>query len=145
MNSLLMSVVVLFSAQGSTQAQPVAAGEPRQLADAAMAYVAREDMKGLFEYIRKNSTIDQDELDKVRDGTITQRKQLPKAIGAYVGHAFISECRKANTLSRVLMLEKRARHGVSWQFIFYKPRDRWQFNSFKWDASEPSAAMFAAC
>jgi hypothetical protein len=144
-NSLLTSVVVLISAQGSTQIQAVAPGEPRQIAEAAMAYVAREDMNGLFEFIGKNMPMEKAELDKIRDTTITQRKQLPKAIGAYVGYAFISECRKASTLSRVLMIEKRAKHGVSWQFIFYKPRDKWQIDSFKWDASEPPAAMFAPC
>lgn len=145
MNSLVMSVVVLFAAQGSTQTQAVTPGEPRQIAEAAMEYVAREDMNGLFEFIRKNMPMNKDELDKIRDTTITQRKQLPQAIGAYVGYAFISECRKANTLSRVLMIEKRAKHGVSWQFIFYKPRDRWQIDSFKWDASEPPATMFTPC
>lgn len=145
MNSLVMSVVVLFAAQGSTQTQAVTPGEPRQIAEAAMEYVAREDMNGLFEFIRKNMPMNKDELDKIRDTTITQRKQLPQAIGAYVGYAFISECRKANTLSRVLMIEKRAKHGVSWQFIFYKPRDRWQIDSFKWDASETPATMFTPC
>lgn len=145
MNSLVMSVVVLFSAQGSTQVQAVAPGEPRQIAEAAMAYVAREDMNGLFEFIGKNMPLEKAELDKLRDATITQRKQLPKAIGAYVGYAFISECRKANTLSRVQMIEKRAKHGVSWQFTFYKPRDKWQIDSFNWGASELPTTLFAPC
>jgi hypothetical protein len=142
---LLTSVVVLFSAQASTQAPPATPGEPRQIAEAAMEYVSREDMKGLFEFIRKNMPMEKEELDKIRDSTITQRKQLPKAIGPYIGYAFISECRKANTLSRVVMVEKRAKHVVSWQFIFYKPRDKWQLNSFKWDANELSASTFAPC
>jgi hypothetical protein len=140
-----MSVVVLFSAQGSTQTQPVSPGEPRQMAEAAMEYVAREDMKGLFEYIRKNMPMEKAELDKLRDNTITQRKQLPKAIGPYVGYAFISECRRANILSRVTLVEKRAKHVVRWYFVFYKPRDKWQINSFKWDADGITEDIFAPC
>lgn len=145
MNSLVMSVVVLFSAQGSTQVQSAAPGEPRQIAEAAMEYVAREDMNGLFEFIRKNMPMDKDELDKLRDNTISQRKQLPKAIGAYVGYAFISECRRANTLSRVTLVEKRAKHVVRWYFVFYKPRDKWQINSFKWNAEGITDDIFAPC
>ncbi len=147
MNSLVLSVVVLLSAQGAgtVQTQAVVKGEPRQLAEEAMEYVARDDMKGLFAFIQKHMPMEKEELTKIRDNTIAQRKKLPAAVGPYVGYAFISECRKANIVSRVIFVEKRAKHLVRWQFMFYKPREKWQMNSFKWDADGATEVLFEPC
>ena len=147
MNSLVWSVVVLFSAQGAgtVQSPAVVKGEPRQLAEEAMEYVAREDMKGLFEFIGRNMPMEREELIKIRDTTISQRRTLNSQIGQFIGYTFISECRKANTLARLIYVEKRAKHVVRWQFILYKPRDKWLFNNFKWDADGQTEGIFAPC
>jgi hypothetical protein len=138
---LLLSPAIFASSQS---ALPVAAGsEPRAIADKAMKYLATNDLNGMFKYIQTVMPMDKAELDKIRDTSITQRKTLPKTLGEYLGYAFISECRKSEVVSRVLFLEKRARNFIRWEFVFYKPRDKWQISAFYWDTK--TAEIFAPC
>ena len=60
-----------------------------------------------------------------------------------MGYAFISECRKSETLARLIYVEKRAKNVMRWMFIFYKPRDRWQLSYFYWDEKLPE--IFEPC
>ena len=81
--SLLVGPVVLASSQS---VQPAAgANEPKVLADKAMRYLASNDLKGMFNYIQTIMPIEQAELDKIRETSITQRKMFPSTLGAYVG------------------------------------------------------------
>ena len=139
--SLLVGPVVLASSQS---VQPAAgANEPKVLADKAMRYLASNDLKGMFNYIQTIMPIEQAELDKIRETSITQRKMFPSTLGAYVGYAFISECRKIEQISRVIFIEKREKNFIRWEFVFYKPRDKWQISSFYWDTKH--AEVFAPC
>jgi hypothetical protein len=74
---------------------------------------------------------------------VSQRKLLVKPFGKILGYQFISECRRGDTFSRVLFAEKREKMAVRWEFIFYKPRDKWLLTSFFWD--DKARDFFQAC
>ena len=107
--------------------------EPRQLGDAAMKFVAADDMKGLFAFITKHMPMDRAELNKLRDSSIEQRRKIPGVLGKPLGFAFIRECRLSDILVRVDYVEKREKNVIRWQFIFYRARNVWSMVSFKWD------------
>ena len=46
-------------------------------------------------------------------------------------------------VSRVIFVEKRARNVIRWEFILYKPREKWQVSAFYWDTK--NAEIFASC
>lgn len=137
---LLSSPVVL----ASQSAPPTSSGtEPRALAERVMRYLPSDDIKGLFAFAHTLMPADKSEMDKFRDTTISQRKALDATIGPYVGFAFIGECRKSEQVSRVTFIEKRTKNYLRWEFIFYKPKDKWQLSAFYWD--NKNAEIFAAC
>lgn len=139
--TLLSSPAVFASSQTPLPAATVS--EPKMLADKAMKYLASNDLKGMFRYIQDIMPMEQAELDKIRDTSITQRKTLPATLGEYMGYAFISECRKFDQVSRVIFIEKRARNFIRWEFVFYKPREKWQLSAFYWDTK--NTEIFASC
>jgi hypothetical protein len=144
MTRLLVMLVALASAQilaAPTKSVPVV--EPRQIADDAMKYVAADDMKGLFVFVAKHMPLDRAALDKMRDGTIDQRKKLPAALGKSLGSAFIRECRVSDILVRLLYVEKREKNVLRWQFIFYRARNVWTMSHILWDDNVPS--LFETC
>ena len=143
MIKLLAMLAVLASVQGSTTPQKPTSGEPRQISDDAMKFVAAEDMKGLFAFIATHMPMDREGLDKIRDSSIEQRKKLPPALGKFIGTGFIRECRPTDYLARLVYVEKREKNVIRWQFVFYKARTTWTISSFIWD--EDVNALFAPC
>jgi hypothetical protein len=138
----LASPLAIASTQKASPAAP-AAGEPRQLTEPAMKLLAANDIEGMFAHIQAHMPLEAAELNKIRDTTVTQRKTLDATLGKYLGYAFIGECRKSDLLSRVTYVEKRAKNFVRWEFVLYKPRDRWQISAFYWDTKH--AELFAPC
>lgn len=147
MNRLLALLVLFVSPAvfASAQSVPPAAtvSEPKMLADRAMKFLASNDIKGMFAYIHSFMPMTKDEIDKILDTTISQRKTFNSTIGEYVGYAFISECRKFDQISRVVFIEKRAKNFIRWEFVFYKPKEKWQLSAFYWD--NKYAEIFAPC
>lgn len=141
----LLALLVASTGLASAQSPPPAAtaSEPKMLADRAMKYLAANDLKGMFKYIRGIMPIDQADLDKTLETSISQRKTFPSKLGEYIGYAFISECRRFDQLSRVVFIEKRAKNFIRWEFVFYKPREKWQLSAFYWDTK--TAEVFANC
>jgi len=117
--------------------------EPRQIADDAMKFVAADDMKGLFVLITRHMPLGRDELEKLRDSSIEQRKKIPAVIGKSMGFAFIKECRVSDFLVRLVYVEKREKNVLRWQFIFYRSRNVWTMVSFVWDENVNS--LFLPC
>jgi len=147
----LLTVLAAFGvlASASNSAVPAtgttakAAPEPRQIADNAMKFVAAEDLKGLFEFIGRNMPMEPDELKKIRDNIVDQRKKIPGALGKPMGFTFVSECRRSEILVRLLYAEKREKNVMRWEFIFYRPRNVWTMVSFHWDSNVQG--LFAPC
>ena len=143
MTKLLVMLTVLAGVQASTTPLKPLPGEPRQVADDAMKYVAADDMKSLFSLIATHMPMDRESLDKIRDSSIDQRKKIPSVLGKSLGTALIRECRLTDFLVRLVYVEKREKNVIRWQFIFYKARNVWTMSSFIWDDNMNS--LFAPC
>jgi hypothetical protein len=117
--------------------------EPRAMAEQMLKFLPKDDLTGLFALMQKFMPLPKDEINKLRDTTIEQRKQIVAGYGSHLGNSFISECRRSEVLSRVIFIEKRVKMFVRWEFTFYKPRDKWQMSSFVWDTKNDH--LFEAC
>jgi hypothetical protein len=139
--TLLSSATIIASAQSPSPAATVS--EPKMLADRAMKFLGSNDIKGMFAYVHSIMPMEKSEMDKIRDTTLSQRKTFNSSIGEYVGYAIISECRKFDQVSRVIYIEKRSKNFIRWEFVFYKPKEKWQLSAFYWD--NKNAEIFASC
>jgi hypothetical protein len=140
---MLLLMCLMGSAQGAVDHARPPGPDPRTLADGAMKLVAADDVKGFIVYIREHMQIDSAQIDKLSETLTTQRKPLAKMLGKNLGYVFISECRRADTLVRLVYAEKREKSVLRWQFIFYKPRDQWRWVNFHWDEDLPQ--LFVDC
>ena len=127
----------------ATATKAAGAGEPRAMAEQMLKFLPKDDLAGLFALMQKFMPLPKDEINKLRDTTIEQRKQIVAGYGNYLGNTFISECRRSEVLSRVIFIEKRVKMFIRWEFTFYKPRDKWQMSSFVWDTKNDH--LFEAC
>lgn len=139
--ALLLATTPAF---GVTEKSGAADAEtPRQLAEQLMKFVVADDMPGLFSYMGVVSGIDKAQLDSSRDDIVQQRKALRSKLGKILGSAFVSECRRGDTLTRLMFAEKRAKVPMRWRFIFYRAQDKWQLIYFYWDDKIPE--FFESC
>jgi hypothetical protein len=61
-------------------------------------------------------------------GLTLMKAQIPQVaalFGSYIGYELISEEKISPSLVRVSVIEKRELHPLTWEFYFYKPKDRW--------------------
>lgn len=143
MISLIAAVAVLVSAQNAASPSVKAVAEPRQISEEAMAFVAVDDMKGLFKVIALHMPMKAEELDAIRTKMLETRKTLSNRVGKILGYAFIAECRKSDILVRYTYIEKREKSVVRWQFLYYKPRNTWLMTFFYMD--EDLNSLFVPC
>ncbi|MDF3020922.1 MAG: hypothetical protein K0Q92_2225 [Steroidobacteraceae bacterium] len=130
---LMAVLLVRASTAASDDSKTLEISEPRAMAERAMKYLEKEDLKGMFAFVGKLLLQSHEEFAKLRETTIEQRKAALGAFGGYRGYAFVNECRRSNALTRITFIEKRAKSFLRWQFYFYKPDSTWHLTSMVWD------------
>lgn len=139
------SILALASAPSlADSVKPAASGpEPREMAEEAMNLVAADDIDGFVALVRRKMPMPPGEIEKIENTLKTQRKDLVSKLGKSLGYLLVSECRRGDTLRRLVYAEKREKSVMRWQFIFYKPRDKWLWTFFFWDSD--LAQLFVNC
>jgi hypothetical protein len=89
--------------------------------------------RATLELLRPKLPISKEEFDATRDRTIEKRAALTTRFGKIVGYQLVQEERVSDVLVRLTYIEKRTKHLLRWQFVFYRPEMEWQLNSFSWD------------
>jgi hypothetical protein len=142
---VMICLTTLVAAHASADANklPPTGPEPRQLAEEAMSFVAIDDMTGFIAMVRRKMPMPAGELDKLEATLRSQRKEVVSKLGKSLGYVLVNECHRAGVLLRLIYAEKREKNVLRWQFIFYKPRDKWLWSYFYWD-SDPQQ-LFAPC
>ena len=136
MNRRLVRVIVVASRLSACR--PSLGGVPdkaaaRRVCDRAMAKVLADDVSGAFELLKAEMGMVLPEMETMVLQTVTQRAAAASRFGKAVGVTFIKEEEIADVMLRLTYVEKRDNHGYRWQFIFYKPVDRWYLDGIKWD------------
>lgn len=140
---VLFAWLVAVPAHADSQNPPPVGPQPRQLAEEAMSYIAADDISGFVALVKRKMPMPAADIEKVESTLKSQRKEVISKLGKNLGYVFVSECRRADTVLRLIYAEKREKNVLRWQFIFYKPRDKWQWSYFYWDADPQQ--LFAPC
>jgi hypothetical protein len=108
--------------------------EARTLLDGAMASVAKDDVRGAFSKLKPYWLgIPDAEIEVMIGKLADQRRLIAPRFGKSLGTQFVSQKAVADTAAYFLYIEKYEKHLVRWHFYFYRPKDRWQFNSVNFD------------
>ncbi len=54
-----------------------------------------------------------------------QMPQVSALFGSYLGYELISKEKISTSLVRISVVEKRNLHPLTWEFYFYKPKEKW--------------------
>jgi hypothetical protein len=75
------------------------------------------------------------ELEQVQEQAEKNQVFVEERFGQPCGYRLVKEEVVPEVCLRYTYVIKYEKHLVRWQFVFYKAKDRWQLDSFKWDDS----------
>jgi len=129
---IVCSCLFLFS-RPTLAADLSDASEVRKVADSAMQLVRSNDIPAALNSFKPFWSLPPAEIDVGVSKIVDQRKAIATRYGKPVGVQFLDQKSVGDTVIRLQYLEKFENHFIRWQFYFYKPTSRWQFNSFNMD------------
>lgn len=77
----------------------------------------------------KNSPDIADDINNVK----VKLKRLISGTGEYWGHDLVSRKSAGDNYVMFIFLVRHDRSPITFKMLFYKPRDKWQLNNFKFD------------
>ncbi len=86
-----------------------------------------------FDIIKKHSPLPESEFKVVKEQAKKQFEVIKPRFGDFIGYEFINSKKIGNSIIRHDYIVKCENHVIRWEFIYYKPKDKWFLNSFKWD------------
>jgi hypothetical protein len=140
---ICLTSLVGAEARADAKVLPPTGPEPRQLAEEAMSFIATDDMAGFIAMVRRKMPMPAGELENIEATLRSQRKEVISKLGKSLGYVLVNECHRTGILLRLIYAEKREKNVLRWQFIFYKPRDKWLWTYFFWDSD--AQQLFAPC
>ena len=92
---------------------------------------AGEPLEALNELYATNPWMERakDQVDKLK----TQFTNLPELVGAYRSHSLLAEESVAERLVYMSYFVAYERQPIRFEFVFYRPRDKWILYSFSYD------------
>lgn len=129
--ALLLSLLFMsFSAMADTLKSEA---EAKQLTEKVMAQVAKSDLTSAFALMKPYVVIPESEFQALALQTKSQRDQFGVRYGKSLGYEFVGEKKAAESVLRLVYIEKTAKHALPWMFLFYKTPSGWVLNSFAWN------------
>ncbi len=136
----LVLLVILFPC-AAFAAELKDLGEVRKVTDAAMQFITKDDVRGAVSHLKPYWTsVTETEIEAAVTKMLDQRKGVSPRYGKILGVQFVEQQVVADSYVRLVYLEKREKHLIRWQFYFYRPLSRWQFNMFL--ADDQAHALF---
>lgn len=107
--------------------------EARSYCEAVIDHVAKDQIKEAFVLIGSQWPFPVVELKEVQEQAEKNQVFVEERFGQPCGYRLVKEEVVSEVCLRYTYVIKHEKHLVRWQFVFYKAKDRWQLNSFKWD------------
>ena len=137
MNRCLIVPLLLFILAGTLFPQVVDPGLDRtdlkKNSEDIMRLLVKEEYNKAFNEVRKICPLPGMEIDSLEIQTIKQLSIVKERFGRSIDFILAEEKETVNTFVRFIYIIKYERHVTRWVFIYYKPRNKWILNSFKWD------------
>ena len=87
-------------------------------------------MRQGIEKLRPHIVFPESELDVQISNLDMQMPIINQRFGKSIGYDFVEKETLGNSLVQYVYLQKFEKHVMVWRFIFYKPNDKWLFNTF---------------
>jgi len=107
--------------------------ELQSIADAFMKGFSTGQLFTAFSEIQKFTPWPPEEFDAIKKQTSQQIAMLKPRYGDFIGYEFVEAKRPSPSVTKLLYLAKCENHALRCTFIFYRPKDKWFLNMFKWD------------
>jgi hypothetical protein len=88
-----------------------------------------------FDLLKAEWLYDPADVQKAREQNEREQAVLIERFGQPVGIQLVKEEEVAGVGLKYTYLIRYEKTPIRWQFVFYKPKDRWLLNGFKWDSS----------
>lgn len=109
----------------------------RAFGDKVMQQVAKGEHAKALDMLRPYSLQPADEFKATAEASQASRAQHALRYGKPIGYAFVSQRKVADSVLRLLYMEKTEKHALPWAFIFYKTPKGWMLSSFGWNDRLP--------
>lgn len=136
LKSMFIIVLLLFTAAAVCLGKDVGfAGkeEVKAYCETVMNMLMKGKTKEAFDLLGAEWSFDEAEIGKARDQSEREQAVLKERFGQAVGIQLVKEEEVAGVGLRYTYIIRYEKAPIRWQFIFYKPKDRWLLNGFKWD------------
>ncbi len=134
MHKILVLSILIFFLFGHAHANSLKDIDGvKHSAKVAMQKVEKGKISELFDSLKPIWPIPEAEINVAKDQTITTRKMVDDRFGKSVGIQHVSTETIADTIIKIVYLEKFQRHAIRWTFFYYKPDNEWFLNTFEWD------------
>lgn len=98
-----------------------------------MELLEKEKFIEAFSMLKEHWPLPENEIEQLESTTIKQFNLVADRFGKIIGHEFIKDERIKNFLLRRYYVLRFEKHAIRVLFTYYKNRNGWMLNSFKWD------------
>lgn len=109
------------------------ATEIRKLTDRVMSRVGAGDFEGGLRIMKPYLVIPEAEFEVVVEQMKTQAPSITRRFGKSIGQEFMREDKAGESLLRIVHIHRFEKHPMRWSFFFYRGKDGWVLNTFKFD------------
>lgn len=131
--SLILAPCALVAMEQAQISKLATESDLKQLVEKVMNKFVSENYKGGFDLLSPHWKMPSNEIDTLLMQTITQRSAVKPRYGASLGHEFVSKSQVGSSFIRFVYIEKLQNTALRYTFVFYRPKDSWEFQAMLWD------------
>lgn len=95
--------------------------------------ISEDKVSEAFDIMQKYSPLPSQEFEKAKEQSVKQLDFVKPRFGEYIGYEFISSSKVGDSIIKHNCIVKCEIFIIRWEFIYYKPKDKWIMTNFKWD------------
>jgi hypothetical protein len=106
---------------------------PTAVAEAFLAAVQKGEIDAAIERLTTDSPLH----GKAQELALlkSQTQSILPIYGAMLGFERIKNDTVGSSIVHLVFVARHEKHPIAWRFVFYKPKDRWLIDFFKWSDS----------
>lgn len=134
MRRLFLALVLLFVSSGALAAGGLKSEvETLALSNRMMDTAMKQPPDAVFSQLKPHWPLDAAEIDGMASTAKMQWQMVETRFGKPLGYELVSTQRIGGSFIRYVYLQKFENHALRWVFAYYRPKETWLANSFKFD------------
>ena len=128
-----MAVVIICLMAATANAGDLTVQETKSLTEQAMWLFHSEKFSDAYNTFVPYWPVPESEVQAIIYQTQGQWPNVTNRFGRSIGFEYIKTQKVGQSLMKHLYIQKFTYHAIRWQFVFYKPKDKWLVNSVRFD------------